>query len=138
MKVTPSLINYNDFIFIHIPLPHAPWIYYNKNFDPIKFNQFEQVGYYENMNLTDLYLGQIIRYLERKDIFDSSTIILASDHGWRTGDEVFVGSNSKMIDNRGGDILLSVKNKNQFKNKRIQKKTYNYELFYIIKRILDN
>ena len=137
-QITPALINNNDFIYIHIPLPHAPWIYYNKNFNPNKFNQFEQEGYYENMNLTDLYLGQIIEHLEQRKIFDSSTVILASDHGWRTGDKNFIGSNTKTIDNRGGDILISVKNKNQFKNRNIDKKIFNYELFNIIKMILKN
>jgi hypothetical protein len=138
IKISPTLLDNNDFIYIHIPLPHPPWIYENKNFSINAFSQFEQDGYYENMNLTDFYLGQIIEHLQQKAIFDSSTIILLSDHGWRTGDKSFIGSNAKKIDNRGGDVLLSIKNKNQLKKNNIDKKIFNYELFYIIKQMLKN
>ena len=35
------------------------------------------------MNLTDKFLGKIIEYLKEKEIFENTTIFLASDHGWR-------------------------------------------------------
>ena len=134
--VFSQLINKNDFIFIHIPLPHAPWIFFDNDYNVGHHDQFNEGGYYDNMNLTDKFLGKIIEYLKEKEIFENTTIFLASDHGWRNGDDFFIGSNKKKLNDRGGDVLLSVKRKNQSEQKIINEKIINYELFYLIKKEL--
>ena len=135
-KLFPLLIENNDFIFIHIPLPHAPWIFLNNEFNYDYYDQYAQKGYYDNMNLTDKFLGNVINYLIKKNIYENTTIFLASDHGWRTGDEIFLGSHSKKKENRGGHVLLSIKRKYQYKQKIIDKKIINFKLFNLIKNEL--
>ena len=135
-KLFPKLINDNDFIFIHIPLPHAPWVFFDNRFNDRYHDQFDENGYYENMKLTDKFLGDVIEFLKNKKIYHNTTIFLASDHGWRNGDDIFLGSNSKKIENRGGDVLLSIKRKNQINQKIINEKIINFELFNLIKKEL--
>ena len=132
----PNLIENNDFIFVHIPLPHAPWIYYKGNFEIKKYDQLKQEGYYDNMILTDNFLGEIINKLKQSNSNEKSTLILTSDHGWRVGDKKYLGSNLKTLDNRKGDILLSVKNINQTNRINIKNKIFNHEMFNLIKKMV--
>ena len=132
LKYFPELLTKNDFIFLHVALPHAPWIYSNGKIDIYKYDQFGQDGYYENMVYTDIFLSKILDSLKKLDLFDSSFILLASDHGWRTGDNKFIGSNKKKLENRVGDILLTVKKPYQIDKILINKKTYNHQIFDLI------
>jgi arylsulfatase A-like enzyme len=51
-----------------------------------KTNEFTEThtSYIDNLALTDLYLAHIRRLLERRGQWDSSTIVVMGDHGWRT------------------------------------------------------
>jgi hypothetical protein len=131
-KQIPELINNNDFIYLHMPLPHAPWIYYNNSYNITHYNQSKEDGYYDNMKLTDLFLKEIIMHLEKKNFFNNSTIILLSDHGWREGDTNFKGSNLKKIEDRGGDVMLAIKDKDQVTRVDSNKKIYNYDALNLI------
>ena len=92
-----TLIENNDFIFIHIPVPHWPWVYYENEYNISKFNQSlkSSKGYYHNLDLANNYLGHIIKILNKKNLYNDAVILLASDHGWREGDNSFKGSNKK-------------------------------------------
>jgi hypothetical protein len=73
--------NYNV-TFIHLPIPHAPHAYNSrtKRFDlansPIK-------GYTDSLALLDLTLGELRRSMEHAGIWDTSTILITSDHPYR-------------------------------------------------------
>tara|TARA_B100002019_G_C21268597_1_gene600852 strand:- start:1620 stop:3095 length:1476 start_codon:yes stop_codon:yes gene_type:complete len=132
LKYFPTLIENNDFIFIHVALPHAPWIYSDGKINIYKYDQFGQAGYYENMIFTDIFLSKIVDQLKKLNQFENSYLILASDHGWRSGDNKFVGSNKKKLKDRAGDILLSVKKPYQKNKVIISKRTYNHHVFNLI------
>ena len=84
-KIVKELINNNDFIFIHLPLPHKPWVYKGGKITSENINQLNnsEENYSNNMILTDIFLEDIISELKEKKIYESSTIILSSDHSWR-------------------------------------------------------
>jgi arylsulfatase A-like enzyme len=67
--------------FIHLPVPHPPYIYdrQRKTFD---ING--QREYSDNLALADHALGELRETLERAGLWDKTTIIVSSDHWWRT------------------------------------------------------
>jgi hypothetical protein len=73
--------NYN-LTFVHLPVPHAPHAYNNRTnrFDlanaPIK-------GYTDSLALLDLTLGEFRRSMEHAGTWDSSTVLITSDHPYR-------------------------------------------------------
>ncbi len=63
--------------FLHLPVPHSPY------FDPAtgRFSaQDEARGYDNNLVLLDGMLGKIRRALEQAGMWDSTTILMSSDH----------------------------------------------------------
>ena len=135
--LSESLIENNDFIFIHIPIPHWPWVYYNNKYNISKFNQLSKSsdGYYHNLDLANNYLGHIIKILNKKNLYNDSVVVLASDHGWREGDKLYKGSNMKKLIDRSGDVLLSIKHTDQLEKNVILDKTFNHQIFDILKMI---
>jgi arylsulfatase A-like enzyme len=67
--------------FIHLPVPHPPYIYdrQSKTFD---INGRRE--YSDNLALADQALGELRGTLERSGLWDKTTIIVSSDHWWRT------------------------------------------------------
>jgi hypothetical protein len=65
----------SGFIFLHIGLPHAPWI--DTPIDP------RHKGYLVNLVLADRFLGEIRQSLVRAGTWNSSTLIVSSDHNFR-------------------------------------------------------
>ena len=61
--------------------------------------------------------------------------MLASDHGWREGDKLYKGSNMKKLIDRSGDVLLSIKHTDQLEKNVILDKTFNHQIFDILKMI---
>jgi hypothetical protein len=59
---------------LHFPVPHAPWI--------------SKEGYLGNLALADQALGQLRHALEDRSHWDSSIVVLTSDHWWRGADTV--------------------------------------------------
>lgn len=68
-----------DFVFFHLPMPHAP-VQYNRFLKD--FTQ-ERQDYINNLVLCDDLLGEIRKSMEKAGLWDSSTIIISSDHQWR-------------------------------------------------------
>lgn len=132
------LINKNDFIFIHIPLPHSPWIYKDGKISSNNINQFDKTkeNYKNNMILTDIFLKNILDEIKKKGIYENSSIIIASDHSWRERhDYIKPSTNNKIADK---NIFLAVKNKKQTIGKKILQKTYLHDIYGIINKISNN
>lgn len=67
--------------FIHIPVPHPPNIYDRAR------NDFAVTGsgtYLDNLALADRTLGELRRAMESAGVWDETTVVLSSDHWWRT------------------------------------------------------
>jgi hypothetical protein len=72
----PSL----TFTFLHVPIPHPDGIYDRGE------NRLTRkpTTYIDNLALADRYLSHVRKVLEKTGQWDSSTILLMGDHGWRT------------------------------------------------------
>lgn len=67
---------------LHLPLPHEPPIYDRRCRCLTLFN-FRADGYLDNMALADRMLGEVREAMERAGLWDSSTVIVTSDHSLR-------------------------------------------------------
>lgn len=69
--------------FLHLPGPHKPGIYRPKE-GRLTMTHFSTVeGYFDNLALTDLALGQLRRQMEAAQVWDQSWLVVTSDHCWR-------------------------------------------------------
>jgi hypothetical protein len=66
---------HSGFIFLHICLPHAPWI--DGHLDS------SHRGYLGNLELTDQFLKQIRLALQEQGEWDSATLLVSADHNFR-------------------------------------------------------
>jgi hypothetical protein len=70
-------------ILLHLPPPHAPWVYLPAG------NQFTWLGvglpagYFNNLVLADHELGALRRKMEATGQWDKTWVILSADHSWR-------------------------------------------------------
>jgi hypothetical protein len=69
-----------NFVLLHLPVPHPPG-FYNRH-----THQFttEESSYIDNLALADSWLASIVQTLKQTNQWDSSTVVLMGDHGWRT------------------------------------------------------
>jgi hypothetical protein len=67
--------------FIHLPVPHPPYIYDRQR---KAFDINGQREYSDNLALADQALGELRATLERSGLWEETTIIVSSDHWWRT------------------------------------------------------
>lgn len=77
MASDPSL----DFVYIHLPLPHPPGLYDRRT------GRLDSGGghsYLDNLALSDVCFARIRRGMEQAGVWDMSTVIVTSDHWWRT------------------------------------------------------
>ncbi|HEY4009639.1 MAG TPA: sulfatase-like hydrolase/transferase [Acidobacteriaceae bacterium] len=68
------------FTFIHLPIPHPDGIYNRRT----RQMTTEPSTYVDNLALADAYLAHMRALLEKSGQWDSSTVLLMGDHGWRT------------------------------------------------------
>jgi Sulfatase len=68
------------FILLHIPIPHPVGIY-NRATGQLSS---EPTSYIDNLALCDLYLAHLRSALEARGEWDSTTLVVMGDHGWRT------------------------------------------------------
>jgi hypothetical protein len=66
--------------FLHLPIPHPGGIY---NRETASLTTGPST-YMDNLALADSYLTQVRSLLEKTGQWDSSTVIVMGDHGWRT------------------------------------------------------
>lgn len=68
-----------DLCFVHLPLPHPPG-YYNRRTGRIGPGG----SYIDNLALSDRVLGHVLREIAASPAAARTTVILSSDHSWRT------------------------------------------------------
>jgi hypothetical protein len=74
--VNPDL----DLIFVHLPVPHVPFIY-----DHLTDNfSLKNGDYYDNMALVNRTLREVRQAMEVAGLWDQSHILITSDHWWRS------------------------------------------------------
>jgi hypothetical protein len=71
-----------DFVFLHWPIPHAPYIY-DRTSDRLGVSNVSSTGYLDNLALSDLAFGEVRADMTRAGVWDKSVVILTSDHWWR-------------------------------------------------------
>jgi hypothetical protein len=75
LLVDPSV----TFMLLHLPVPHPTGIFNRRT------GMLSTTGtYVDNLALADQVLGHIRKLLEQDGEWDSSTVIVMGDHGWRT------------------------------------------------------
>ena len=75
------------FRLVHFSIPHLPFVFGREGFDP-PFDPLDTTGdteYARQIDYVDRLLGEFRIYLEQAGLYDRSTVILLSDHGWRFG-----------------------------------------------------
>ena len=120
-----------NFYFLHINIPHAPYIYdYNKNI-LINFKDRDQSNYTSNLILADKFLGNIIDELKKQNIFDESLIILQGDTGL---DSLYKNSTKEEM---VGSTPLLIKKSNQKNKSIIDYEINSYELGNYLKTLIN-
>jgi hypothetical protein len=69
-------------VFLHMIVPHTPWIWDDED-DDFTVTRFDDDGYYGNIALMDAILGDLRRAMERAGKWDSTAVLLLSDHVMR-------------------------------------------------------
>lgn len=71
-----------DLVYLHLPLPHGPFAYdrRTRRFDVL---HSPPRRYLDNLELADHTWGVLRRTIEAAGLWDSTTVLLSSDHPWR-------------------------------------------------------
>lgn len=69
-------------VFLHMIVPHTPWIW-DETTDTYTVTRFEPDGYYGNIRLMDRILGELRAEMEAAGKWDSTAVLLLSDHVMR-------------------------------------------------------
>lgn len=72
-----------NLIFAHFPVPHNPY-FYNRQTDKLTDAHRNPTGYLDGLALADKTLGEIRTELELAGLWNKTTIIVSSDHHWRS------------------------------------------------------
>lgn len=72
-----------SFLFVHLSIPHAPWIY-DETHDTLSTQVSKEPSkYFANVKLVDKTLGQLRKSMEESGDWNNATLIVSSDHSWR-------------------------------------------------------
>ena len=77
-------------VLVHWPIPHGPFIY-DRQRREFSTTPHPQEGYLDNLFLADQTLGEMRRALETAGLWESTALLVSSDHPW---------SGSKSIDGK--------------------------------------
>ena len=69
-----------DFLFVHFPTPHLFAIYDRQMRD---FALSSSIDYFDNLALVDRTVGEMRRTLEQAGLWESTSLLVTSDHGLR-------------------------------------------------------
>ena len=69
-----------DFLYVHFPTPHLFAIYDRRRRD---FALSSKTTYFDNLALVDRTVGELRHQLEAAGLWDSTSILITSDHGLR-------------------------------------------------------
>jgi Sulfatase len=67
------------FVFVHLPVPHPPGVF-NRRLHTLS----DQGTYLDNLVLADQSLGELRSILQSTPAANNTTLIVSSDHSWRT------------------------------------------------------
>jgi hypothetical protein len=70
-----------DLVFVHWPVPHWPYIY-DRESEAFVFEPDARASYLDNLVLADHTLGELRRDLERAGSWDTTAVLVTSDHAW--------------------------------------------------------
>ena len=70
-----------DLVLVHWPIPHPPGIYDRSKDD---FALGGGGNYLDNLELMDRALGEVRRSMEDTGTWETTTVLVTSDHSWRT------------------------------------------------------
>ena len=70
-----------DLVLVHWPIPHTPGIYDRSKDD---FVLGKGSNYLDNLELMDRSLGEVRRSMEDTGTWETTTVLVTSDHSWRT------------------------------------------------------
>ena len=70
-----------DLVLVHWPIPHTPGIYDRSKDD---FVLGKGSNYLDNLELMDRTLGEVRRSMEDTGTWETTTVLVTSDHSWRT------------------------------------------------------
>jgi Sulfatase len=73
-----------DFAFtlVHLPVPHAPHAY-NRKTGTFTLGNSPIAGYIDSLALLDRTVGELRRTMESAGVWDSTTVLFTTDHGYR-------------------------------------------------------
>jgi hypothetical protein len=69
-----------DFVFLHFAIPHSPNIWSRINGD---YTESCDSSYIDNLALVDRVLGRVVSTLQASPRWNTTTLIVQGDHGWR-------------------------------------------------------
>jgi arylsulfatase A-like enzyme len=75
-------------LLIHVPAPHDPFFYDRKTGRPDRTNP-TLTNYFDQVALADRSMGELRRAMEQAGLWDSSAVIVTSDHWFRA--KPFIG-----------------------------------------------
>ena len=80
------------FLFVHWPLPHAPFVFnadgsYRGPFTEGR-TQGSALDYERSLTNADRIVGELVAALRARGQFDNALLILTSDHGWKLRDRI--------------------------------------------------
>jgi hypothetical protein len=67
---------------VHLPIPHAPHAY-NRKTGTFTLGNSPIAGYVDSLALLDRTVGELRRTMEDAGVWDSTTVLFTSDHGYR-------------------------------------------------------
>jgi len=79
----------HDFVYIHFPIPHSPYIY-NPQKDDLSLTNNTVSGYANQLQLLDKTVGELRVLLQFIGLWDRTTLIVTSDH-WNRSSMSFDG-----------------------------------------------
>ena len=71
-------------VFIHMQVPHGPH-FYDRRTGGFTLANKPVAGYIDSLELADRTLAQFRVAMQRNDVWDCTTLLVSSDHGYRTG-----------------------------------------------------
>lgn len=69
-------------VFIHVPAPHGPFFYNRKTGENDQMNPTLN-NYFDELALADRSLGELRKAMENAGVWDSSAVVVSSDHWFR-------------------------------------------------------
>jgi hypothetical protein len=83
------------FILVHLPIPHAPHTY-DRKAGTFTLGNSPIAGYIDSLALLDRSVGELRRVMENAGVWDSTTVLFTSDHGYRDAEALDGKSDSRI------------------------------------------